>query len=346
MRLTDCPHPVLLFAVLVLLGEGLAAADDAVPYRRYTVRDGLPHGTIHSLAQGPDGRLWIGTAAGLAVYDGHSMRRVPLPDSLATARVPDLLTRPSGAMWAILGEEAIVRLQGETVERVVPLPPTTNSPIRLLARRDTVLAVMRKGLWMLPPGTDHVVKRAYDYPIQTGALTNLEPSTGLGVTDAALAPDGTLWVLDERHGLGRLSLGGTVAFVDSAYATRNRDRWVSLHVGDEGALVAKRHRTYRVDLSTGRRTPVAAGGYRAFRRFGKRTYGIWRNRLVRWGPSGRDTYGPEIGLPRTQYKTVLEDTHGGLWVGTGDGLLYLPAPQARHTRRLDGGIFDGWEPSG
>lgn len=157
----------------VLIWTPTSRADDTVPYRHYTVRDGLPHETIHSLAQGPDERLWIGTAAGLAVYDGHSIRRVRLPDSLATTRVLDLLTCPSGATWAALSGEALIRLRGGTITRVVPLPATTNSPVRLLARRDTVMAVMRKGLWMLPPGTERVVKRPYDYPIQTGALAKL-----------------------------------------------------------------------------------------------------------------------------------------------------------------------------
>ena len=75
----------LIAALILLVGVPVTKADDKIPYRHYTVQDGLPHGAIRTLAQGPDGRLWIGTRGGLAVYDGHDFRSEMLPDSISSA---------------------------------------------------------------------------------------------------------------------------------------------------------------------------------------------------------------------------------------------------------------------
>ena len=73
--------------------------EEIVAYRSFTQADGLPHSTVQALAQAPDGRLWIGTSAGLAVYDGHRIQSAPLPDSLENRFVCDILPHESGTVW-------------------------------------------------------------------------------------------------------------------------------------------------------------------------------------------------------------------------------------------------------
>ncbi len=53
-----------------------APAPEASPYlvRAWTTRDGLPINHIESIAQTPDGYLWLGTAAGLIRFDGMRFR--------------------------------------------------------------------------------------------------------------------------------------------------------------------------------------------------------------------------------------------------------------------------------
>lgn len=321
----------LLFVVPV------TATGDTVPYRHYTTRDGLPHESVLSLDQGPDGRLWIGTASGLAVYDGHSIRQVPLPDSLATYRIPEVFARPSGSTCAVLGSEAIACLRRGSVEQIIPLPNTPNRAVRLFQRGDTLLVVMRWGLWTLPPGADRVEKHSYDYPITTGARVGTDSAAGLGALDAAMGPDGTLWMVDGWRGLGRVSRDGSVTFLPSPSLRSSRGKWSSVRVRPGGTvLLSGRQRTVRVDPTTGRYTSLFGESYSELRLTEEGFYGVRRNRVDRWSPSGAGRYGPSLGLPQTLYETVFEDGEGGLWIGTGDGLLHLPTPQARHVERIDG----------
>ena len=95
--------------------------EEIVAYRSFTQADGLPHSTVQVLAQAPDGQLWIGTSAGLAVYDGHRIQSAPLPDSLENRFICDILPHESGAVWLSVHDRALVALRNGHVERVVPL---------------------------------------------------------------------------------------------------------------------------------------------------------------------------------------------------------------------------------
>ena len=48
-------------------GGGLSAGKKE-KLQRFTVRDGLPSDSITALAEDDDGRIWVGTQAGLAVW--------------------------------------------------------------------------------------------------------------------------------------------------------------------------------------------------------------------------------------------------------------------------------------
>jgi ligand-binding sensor domain-containing protein len=47
------------------------AAAERLPVRHYTVAEGLPHNSINAIYQDRRGYLWIGTAEGLARFDGQ-----------------------------------------------------------------------------------------------------------------------------------------------------------------------------------------------------------------------------------------------------------------------------------
>ena len=66
--------------------------------RVFDDKDGLPQNTISSQTMDPDGRLWIGTQEGLAVYDGVAFRRVPLPDERRSEWITALAVLPDGSV--------------------------------------------------------------------------------------------------------------------------------------------------------------------------------------------------------------------------------------------------------
>jgi len=69
------PKSGVALALLVLACSGRAAAGVAAPedslVEVWNTDSGLPHSTVTSLAQTPDGYLWVGTLhGGLARFDG------------------------------------------------------------------------------------------------------------------------------------------------------------------------------------------------------------------------------------------------------------------------------------
>ena len=65
----------------------------------WTVADGFTKGAIYSIAQTPDGYLWLGTEFGLLRFDG--VRTTPWPSDrvLRPARSERLLTGRDGTLW-------------------------------------------------------------------------------------------------------------------------------------------------------------------------------------------------------------------------------------------------------
>ncbi len=102
-------------SVLVALTISTAAASPPTPAQDYLIHawqtdDGLPQNWISSLAQTPDGYLWVGTRyGGLARFDG--VRFVPFnpqntPD-LKDVQVEHLSVDETGSLWVIMGNESV-----------------------------------------------------------------------------------------------------------------------------------------------------------------------------------------------------------------------------------------------
>ena len=65
----------------------------------WTVADGFTKGAIHSIAQTPDGYLWLGTEFGLLRFDG--VRTTPWPSDLVlpSSQITTLLNGRDGTLW-------------------------------------------------------------------------------------------------------------------------------------------------------------------------------------------------------------------------------------------------------
>ena len=81
------------------------------PARRVFIeaRD-LPHSTVHSLLVAKDGRLWVGTQDGAAVYDGTSWTIVDLPTRSLSNFVRTIAQTSDGALWFGTQSAGLARL--------------------------------------------------------------------------------------------------------------------------------------------------------------------------------------------------------------------------------------------
>ena len=97
---------ILLAHVLLAWCPSAFALDPALDVSQYAhtawkIREGFTKGTIHSLAQTPDGYLWLGTDFGLLRFDG--VRAVPwqppIDQQLTSNHVISLVATRDGTLW-------------------------------------------------------------------------------------------------------------------------------------------------------------------------------------------------------------------------------------------------------
>lgn len=349
-------YPTVVLLIILSLAGGPTAHGQAmsgpasspkrttttIPHRHFTPHDGLPNAAVKHLAQAPDGQLWIGTNAGLAVYDGQEIKPVPLPDSIRTSRIQDLFVHPSGTVWVSFRKFGVVALQHGRIDHVFRGAWHVE---RFLARGDTLLAVTGSGLRTHPPGADHFEKTAFTYTNPAGDVPTVPDKP---IAAAEYAPDGTLWVLDAYRGLGRLSHDGTVRFtgpdrppgspsLEGPPGNLDSYFWRDVRFAADGtAVVSTSNGTYRFVPSTDTLRTLRPQWTSAIRAHGARIYFLRRGTVVRRNlKTGRMRSFGAAGLPDTQYYAVQKDDRGGLWIGSLEGLFYFPNPDARTVTRID-----------
>src|SRR5438876_12154975 len=96
----------LLACVLIACEPNAYALDPALDVSQYAhtawkIRDGFTKGIINSIAQTPDGYLWLGTEFGLLRFDG--VRAVPWQppagEQLPSGNIAKLLVTRDGRLW-------------------------------------------------------------------------------------------------------------------------------------------------------------------------------------------------------------------------------------------------------
>jgi signal transduction histidine kinase/ligand-binding sensor domain-containing protein len=109
--------------------SGPPAQVETVPVLRYSVQSwqsdsGLPENTVTSLAQTPDGFLWVGTMGGLARFDGAQFRvfNAASTPALGSGRIRALSSGRGGALWITTLEGTVAKFaDGQFV--ALSLPP-------------------------------------------------------------------------------------------------------------------------------------------------------------------------------------------------------------------------------
>jgi signal transduction histidine kinase len=200
--------------------------------KTWTVNDGVPP-DITSLAQTPDGWLWLGTGGGLYRFDGERFERYQLPGKVALSRTRITLVHAerSGDLWLIYrgGGFSVLRKNGQ-MDDFIDRDSTAIGLINSIALDEgSVWAGTSKGVY-------HYVDRGWH------AVTDAAGMPLVNVTSILLDQYRRLWA-DSDNGpylldrpSGRLATAGRAGLKGSVVAAPDGAIWLAM--ADHAQLLA------------------------------------------------------------------------------------------------------------
>ena len=185
----------------------LVTTAQTLHFHQLTVKDGLPHNSIITLAEDAKGDIWVATHGGLLKYDGRQFHKLPF-EELPDKRVDRINRAPDGTMWVQCFElhKQVSRYDTLTnhfvtynvedlsdslrKQVVLPLNRTFADP-----RSSRVWTIEKRQLWQ----TDTLkANSAFAYTEQTGRDAGLKDETFYSLV---LDSDGILWAGSANNGL-------------------------------------------------------------------------------------------------------------------------------------------------
>jgi signal transduction histidine kinase len=319
----------LMAMLLVLPGASAIGqtshAPDAVPPLRndilstWTTDQGLSQNFITSLAQTPDGFLWVGTLTGLVRFDGLNFRNFNKdgpPEMQDNIRA--LLSDGSDGLW-ILTATGLFHYRSEHFTKI-PFQGSMDYEIEALAssQRDG-------GVWIYTNGKLARTR---------GDRLEIEPfpQAAKPPSDMAEGRDGTLWMADGENIFAIPAGGGTArSFHLPGAHMLYSDRFGDMYAGDGHRLFCFDGQKFKQVKNPGltnfisvivdrhRRLWMASGGLHGLSRRSGNTVEVLTT---------------ADGLASNDVRGLLEDMNGDIWIGTISGL-----------QRLHHGIFTTYAPS-
>lgn len=327
---------LVIVASLLAIAAWPAFADDtsiASSYIRtsFTVDEGLPDNVVNAITETDNGLLWVGTASGLASFDGRTFTpvRLRIPGGLPPSSVSSLVEGANGDLW--VGSDAgIIRipkldlndpyLAGSTSFR---LGEQQSDEIEVLfnARDGTIWAGTNHGLYRFD-GTRFRCALSSEYVgrIRQAPEGELILNTGHGFAEY----DGNRII---RHpGLGA-QLGVSDDQIFDAYRDSEGTTWYCTTKGIRAVAV---HRTLSLSLD-----PFPPAHTDAYRIFVDPNGALWVNtRMGIYRIADGHMLTP---APNLHARSFYAQKNGDLWIGTnGDGLLHLHPRTVQMYTKADG----------
>jgi len=281
--------------------------------RTWRVDNGLPAHSINTIAVDGVGRVWLGTAKGLAFFDGVECRSADAGGPSVEGRaVTTLATRTAGGLWYGLEGGGFGRFDAAGFH---PISETIWP-----GRSGDARHVSESSAGDMLIGTVHGAARWV-------GERRLESLIGENGTDVFCVHDdgrGRIWIGTAEKGLFILQDGRLREFSDVTL----RDAVVTgVQVGPDGHVwvaTSDEIRCYREDFSIVPTEPVP-GQPRALLidRHGTVWVGTFGGGLVRFLHGVQTVLRRADGLASDHVISLAEGPDGSLWVGTTDGLTQL-----------------------
>ena len=341
----------------------------------WQTEQGLPMDLVHSLFQTRDGYLWVGTARGVARFDGKRFTTFETSDAQDLSSLPvfGFMEDADGTLWlghskgAVMYRDGVFRTAfgsavtaGQRVYAFAQAPDgsvwsaTENGLVhwdkgiaRLYQRADGLptnrlrsLTFDRAGtLWIGTSGGGLVSFAA-------GQFNVLNPANGfpnLQVRFVLADPDGSIWAATAGSGLVHVSHGKISTYTTADGLPTDQltslafDAQGSLWIGTWGAGISRMHGGKFTSIAT-------AGGLAGDQiwsiladREGSVWVGTWVGGLNRLSSRNFDALGAPEGLSHDNVRAILHDGNGVTWVATaGGGVNRIEEGRITRLSRKDG----------
>ncbi|MGH9938635.1 MAG: ligand-binding sensor domain-containing protein, partial [Blastocatellia bacterium] len=306
---------------------------DAPAYSRRVWRsvDGLPEDFAQSLAQTPDGYLWIGTSGGLVRFDGTSFAVFNRENVSAFLddSVYSLLVAKDGTLWAGTEGGGLIRYKDGRFRVFGRAEGLTNGFVRVIYEDKT------GQLWV---GTDSGLFR-----LQNESLIRVDGRDG--------APKISVHAICEDRA-GRLLVGGRGLLIlrgqETIYYTSNESQADNsirtIRQTADGALwIGAISGLRRLDQGAGGdpfAKPKIISGVNISvlleSRGGQVWIGAYGQGLMRYQAGRIVRFSAPSSLPHNNVLSLFEDGEDDIWVGTQGGLLRLSPSAASTVTTADG----------
>ena len=314
-------------AILVLQISAFAAATGSeYSHRVWRIEDGLPQNRIRALCQTPDGYLWVGTAEGLARFDG--VRFTIFDRSNAPALHDDgilaLRVARDGSLWIGTEGGGLVRYKDGVFLPFGLSEGLTNGFVRAIHedRGNTLWVGTDRGFFHQAAGRFVRLDGTREVPLAT--------VTGIGEDDG-----GRIWVASAAGVLtvveGKLqavhSDCGTV-FARTLHESSHGFVWA---LGSRGAA-----RVRNGCIVPGPALPSVSMRSLVEESDGTLWIGTMGEGLIRFRNDETVSFTARSGLPDNTVNVVFEDREENLWIGCEDGLVRLTKRSGTNIGSQDG----------
>lgn len=307
-------------------GHGLVQWRGYAEWQSWTVRQGLPSDMVWSIADDGAGRLWIGTARGVASHDGAGeswAREAPR----VTGQVGSMVADGHGGMWlSTFGGDLYHGRHGG------PWRAMANGGRLLAVDGELWIAAADRGLFTTPLDGSGVVKRRDELDrLLTGSDRRVNTACRVKGSDVVwLGTGGGLLQFDPVRGFTRPQVAGLSADNGVAYLACGAGRvWLRTVAGqhllriDLARAGALRAEPMPTALLKDRRVYSLLEDHRGW---------LWAGTdagVVRW--NGRDwrRFDESNGLSWNDCNqgALAEDAQGAIWVGTSRGASRIADPE-------------------
>jgi signal transduction histidine kinase/ligand-binding sensor domain-containing protein len=287
-------------------------------HQNWQVEAGLPQVSVSSVAQTPDGYLWLGTEGGLVRFDGISFR---VYDKRSTPEIPAnvisaLLAGREGTLW-IGTQGGLVRLRNKAFRAFGTAEGLTSSSILSLHedRAGTLwIGTDGGGLVRFKDGKFHAFRKA----------NGLADDVVFSITEDK---DGALW-LGTHNGLSRMWNGKFQTFTtrnglgDNDVRAATVDAQGTVWVGTNGGGVCRMGSSRATCLTT--KDGLTSNDIFSLLQdqAGTLWVGTLSGGLDRIVNGEVTSFTKRNGFPGGDVGALLEDQEGNLWMGSDDSGLH------------------------